>query len=411
LMTVKKLVLIYVNKKKPCLNQGQCIILSNLTLQCICRRDWTGEQCEIPLSTCANDPCGPNAECRMLKASDYPQDYVCICNNHQTYGRNCQQTVPNPCLTNTQQFHLFAFSRRAYINCDGELIFFQPCNDRLYWNQEYKRCDRSLPLLLRAPFLLLRNQNEQQQQVQSNVVQPTQWQNQILDNPIQTNQPFVTQSQPWQGSQTMQNLPSFTNTFVETTTPIPKIFRLKGFSTQNSGQQNTQWQNNGNDQIQSSGDFQTQSIVQPQSWQGSQSISNQPWLQGQSQQILTTDITPQMQMPLQQNTQFGFNQQQQNMPIQQQSWQNNQQFQTQNDQSTDFTTGFNSQNFVGQSQPGQLQAPSLETTTAANKDAQQGLFVYALRGWLSNKQGSLNQIDQQKNLDSIPTVQTRSWKA
>jgi len=118
-----------------------------------------------------------------------------------------------------------------------------------------------------------------------------------------------------------------------------------------------------------------------------------------------------MQMPLQQNTQFGFNQQQQNMPIQQQSWQNNQQFQTQNDQSTDFTTGFNSQNFVGQSQPGQLQAPSLETTTAANKDAQQGLFVYALRGWLSNKQGSLNQIDQQKNLDSIPTVPTRSWKA
>jgi hypothetical protein len=80
-------------QKKPCLNQGQCIILSNLTLQCVCRRDWTGERCEIPVSTCANNPCGPNAECRMLKTSDYPQDYVCVCNNHQSYGRNCQQSI------------------------------------------------------------------------------------------------------------------------------------------------------------------------------------------------------------------------------------------------------------------------------------------------------------------------------
>jgi hypothetical protein len=80
-------------QKKPCLNQGQCIILSNLTLQCVCRQDWTGERCEIPLSTCVNDPCGPNGECRMLKAIDYTQDYVCICNNHQTYGRNCQQSI------------------------------------------------------------------------------------------------------------------------------------------------------------------------------------------------------------------------------------------------------------------------------------------------------------------------------
>ncbi len=73
--------------------------------------------------------------------------------------------VPNPCLTNLQQFHPFAFSRRAYINCDDELIFFQPCNANLYWNQENKRCDRSLPLLLRAPFLNLRN---------------TQWQSKIV---------------------------------------------------------------------------------------------------------------------------------------------------------------------------------------------------------------------------------------
>jgi hypothetical protein len=62
---------------------------------------------------------------------------------------------------NIQQFHPFAFSRRAYINCDDEIIFFQPCNAKLYWNQEEKRCDRALPLLLRAPFMNIRNRNEQ----------------------------------------------------------------------------------------------------------------------------------------------------------------------------------------------------------------------------------------------------------
>jgi hypothetical protein len=118
----------------------------------------------------------------MLKTSDYTQDYVCICNNQQTYGRNCQQSmliiekinlfkvflflslnlaVPNPCLTNMQQFHPFAFSRRAYINCDDEFIFFQPCNAKLYWNQEEKRCDRLLPVLLRAPFINLNSRNDQ----------------------------------------------------------------------------------------------------------------------------------------------------------------------------------------------------------------------------------------------------------
>jgi len=61
--------------------------------------------------------------------------------------------VPNPCLMNLQQFHPFAFSRQAYINCDDELIFFQPCNAKLYWNQEDKRCDRLLPALFRAPFI------------------------------------------------------------------------------------------------------------------------------------------------------------------------------------------------------------------------------------------------------------------
>jgi hypothetical protein len=349
-------------QKKPCLNQGQCIILSNLTLQCVCQRDWTGDRCEIPLSSCANNPCGPNAECRMLKTSDYSQDYVCVCNNHETYGRNCQQTVPNPCLANIQQFHPFAFSRRAYINCDDELIFFQPCNANLYWNQENKRCDRSLPLLLRAPFLILRNRNGQREQDQVNIPQPAQWQR----------------------SQTIQNQQPFTNSFVETTTVPPRIFHLQGFSSQNLGQENTQWQNNGNSQF--------QSVGQPQ-----------PWLQDQNQQT-TTGTVSQLPTSIQPNNQLGF--------TQQQPWQNNQLLQNQNGQFPDSMTGMNNQNFPVQSQSGQWSPSSFETiTTVPNNNRQQGLSMLLLRGWQPDQRGASNQIDQQGTLNSIPTRQARSWRA
>lgn len=63
------------------------------------------------------------------------------------------EAVPNPCLASRTQFHPFAYSRRAYINCDGESIFFQPCYGFLYWNQEDKRCDRELPNLLKSENL------------------------------------------------------------------------------------------------------------------------------------------------------------------------------------------------------------------------------------------------------------------
>jgi hypothetical protein len=29
----------------------------------------------------------------MLKTHEYSQDYVCLCNNQQSYGRNCQQST------------------------------------------------------------------------------------------------------------------------------------------------------------------------------------------------------------------------------------------------------------------------------------------------------------------------------
>ena len=87
-----KVVSIFVNRKKPCLNEGQCIIHKNLTLECVCRQDWTGDRCEIPRSQCVHKPCGAENQCQMLIASDYSQDYVCICDDQQRYGRNCQQS-------------------------------------------------------------------------------------------------------------------------------------------------------------------------------------------------------------------------------------------------------------------------------------------------------------------------------
>jgi hypothetical protein len=62
--------------------------------------------------------------------------------------------VPNPCLTSGEQFFQYAFSQRSYIQCDGELIYFQPCGPLLFWNQEQKICDRKRPPKIDLPALL-----------------------------------------------------------------------------------------------------------------------------------------------------------------------------------------------------------------------------------------------------------------
>ncbi|UJR27069.1 hypothetical protein I4U23_008371 [Adineta vaga] len=139
---------------KPCLNEGVCSVLSNSTFKCTCRPDWTGDRCETPMNSCVNKPCGPNAECRPLATNDYEQDYVCVCHTLKGYGLNCREAVPNPCLTTTEQFYPFAFSQHAYIQCDGELIYFQPCGPLLYWSQEEKICDRKRPAKIDLPAFL-----------------------------------------------------------------------------------------------------------------------------------------------------------------------------------------------------------------------------------------------------------------
>lgn len=78
------------DKEKPCLNDGECIPLPDGEFECSCSSDWTGDRCQTPKHVCAKKPCGPNAECRLLKTSDFEQDYICVCHNARSYGLNCQ---------------------------------------------------------------------------------------------------------------------------------------------------------------------------------------------------------------------------------------------------------------------------------------------------------------------------------
>ncbi|CAF2526411.1 unnamed protein product [Rotaria sp. Silwood2] len=133
-------------REKPCMNNGQCYQTSPTIYKCTCRGAWTGERCETPLSSCATNPCGPGNECLTLKAGEYKQDYVCVCDEGQAYGLSCgRNTVPNPCLgasTEQEQYYPFIFSPQAFIQCNGEILYVQPCASGLYWNQEEKVCDQ-----------------------------------------------------------------------------------------------------------------------------------------------------------------------------------------------------------------------------------------------------------------------------
>ncbi|CAF0858709.1 unnamed protein product, partial [Didymodactylos carnosus] len=131
--------------KQPdlCANGGQCYSTSPTEYKCTCTEMFTGDRCETPVSSCATEPCGEGAKCAALKTDDYEQDYVCICNNKKTYGLSCRETVSNPCSNSKlQQYYPYAFSSRAYVQCNGDLIYFKPCGTGLFWNQEQKICDR-----------------------------------------------------------------------------------------------------------------------------------------------------------------------------------------------------------------------------------------------------------------------------
>ncbi|CAF0913744.1 unnamed protein product, partial [Didymodactylos carnosus] len=130
-------------QQNPCMNGGQCYATSPQTFKCTCLESFTGERCEVPIGSCARRPCGPDAECWSFRAEDYPQDYVCVCNDRQSYGLSCSQTVPNPCVQESNeltQYYPFGFSKQAYVQCNGEISYFRPCPSGLLWSQEERVC-------------------------------------------------------------------------------------------------------------------------------------------------------------------------------------------------------------------------------------------------------------------------------
>lgn len=79
-------------REQPCMNDGQCYQTGPKAYKCTCRGGWTGERCETQLSTCVNNPCGQGNECLTLKTNYGKQDYVCLCNEGQSYGLSCGQS-------------------------------------------------------------------------------------------------------------------------------------------------------------------------------------------------------------------------------------------------------------------------------------------------------------------------------
>ena len=80
-------------RDRPCLNEGQCYQTGPTSYKCTCRGAWTGERCETPVSSCANNPCGDGNECHTLKINDYKQDYVCVCDGRSSYGSTCERSM------------------------------------------------------------------------------------------------------------------------------------------------------------------------------------------------------------------------------------------------------------------------------------------------------------------------------
>jgi hypothetical protein len=96
-------------------------------------------------------------------------------------------------LTTSEQFFPYAFSQHAYIQCDGDLIYFQPCSSLLYWNQEEKFCDRKRQPKINLSSLLTKltsNNNNNGNQQQQNAKEIGNEETALIERTVQTEQPM-----------------------------------------------------------------------------------------------------------------------------------------------------------------------------------------------------------------------------
>ncbi|XP_036359766.1 agrin isoform X5 [Octopus sinensis] len=71
----------------PCKNGGNCLMLDNVMVQCICQEGFIGKYCENE-DMCINNPCQGGGTCTPTDHGSY----VCICPEDRK-GRNCQEEV------------------------------------------------------------------------------------------------------------------------------------------------------------------------------------------------------------------------------------------------------------------------------------------------------------------------------
>jgi len=129
----------------PCQNGGQCSELDIFTYKCDCPVGWEGQQCERDQRACLQQPCGQDGVCKGFRFGS-ALTFVCICQDGNSYGPNCQQAIPNPCQS-TEQYLPMSYTDKGFVMCDGERFFIESCPGTTTWDNSQKTCvSMDLPL-------------------------------------------------------------------------------------------------------------------------------------------------------------------------------------------------------------------------------------------------------------------------
>ena len=74
----------------PCMNNGECVGILSYT--CTCSTDYTGVNCETPVTPCMMEPCKNGGSCTAV----CEEEYMCHCGPSYT-GENCTMEI-DPCV-------------------------------------------------------------------------------------------------------------------------------------------------------------------------------------------------------------------------------------------------------------------------------------------------------------------------
>jgi hypothetical protein len=166
----------------PCQNGGQCSELDIFTYKCDCPVGWEGQQCERDQRACLQQPCGQDGVCKGFRFGS-ALTFVCICQDGNSYGPNCQQAIPNPCQS-TEQYLPMSYTDKGFVMCDGERFFIESCPGTTTWDNSQKTC-------VSMDMPLAQDQGNYQQQsggYQQQLPQTQSWTKQQFEQPMRPRQ-------------------------------------------------------------------------------------------------------------------------------------------------------------------------------------------------------------------------------